>query len=467
MTADRERHLLGEAIDSLGPPMKAWTVMAENRDPFRMDTEANHRDCQWLSDKWAECGISRPSYDRGLHYGLLGVTKPKMKGRPANTPYRNTWPDWSWLKGVVNKARWLDYIDWDDITDERNGEPIMRPWDEMDDPEGVVHHEEVEDAVALLKALVLPGAEGLLGVPTIWDFAAPQAYHIILFGEKTGLMGILGPLAEQFDASLFLAKGDLSNPLVHKAAETIARDGRPVVILYFADSDMSGWNMPISLSRKLAAMKLVKFPTLDFRVYRVGLRPDQVKLMDLPQEPLKPKDKRGPRWELATGTKATEIDALITQRPEVLQQMALDAIGQFYDATLDARVRTAERGWAQQVRTMIDERDDLAAIRVSAADRLFEIEGEISDLADEIEALSRGDRGRRAARDPRAARGRDRRGRPAGAAVQLVLDLRGADRGAGRVEELPAMKRSTPTDLRVPTGIWETGRKPTDTTGRR
>ena len=354
MSADRERHLLGEAIDSLGPPMKAWTVMAENRDPFRMDTDANHRDCQWLSDKWAEHGISRPSYDRGLHYGLLGVTKPKMKGRPANTAYRNTWPDWSWLKGVVNKARWLDYIDWDDITDERNGEPIMRPWDEMDDPEGVVHHEEVEDAVALLKALVLPGAEGLLGVPTIWDFATPQAYHVILFGEKTGLMGILGPLAEQFDASLFLAKGDLSNPLVHKAAETIARDGRPVVILYFADSDMSGWNMPISLSRKLAAMKLVKFPTLDFRVYRVGLRPDQVKLMNLPQEPLKPKDKRGPRWEKATGTKATEIDALITRQPDVLREMATDAIDNFFDRTLVRRNAEAHRAWAEKVRDLID-----------------------------------------------------------------------------------------------------------------
>ena len=63
---------------------------------------------------------------------------------------------------------------------------------------------------------------------------------------------------------------------------------------------------------------------------------------------------------------ATEIDALITQRPEVLRQMAIDAIGHFYDPTLDRRIHTVERGWAQQVRTMIDERDDLAAMRWAA-----------------------------------------------------------------------------------------------------
>ena len=39
------------------------------------------------------------------------------------------------------------------------------------------------------------------------------------------------------------------------ADRSAARDGRPMVVFYFSDCDPSGWQMPVSLYRKLQALK--------------------------------------------------------------------------------------------------------------------------------------------------------------------------------------------------------------------
>ena len=50
--------------------------------------------------------------------------------------------------------------------------------------------------------------------------------------------------------------------LAHQMASVAADDGRPMVVLYFSDCDPSGWQMPISLSRKLQAFKTALFEGL-------------------------------------------------------------------------------------------------------------------------------------------------------------------------------------------------------------
>ena len=47
-------------------------------------------------------------------------------------------------------------------------------------------------------------------------------------------------------------------------------DDRPAVVLYFSDFDPGGHQMPISVSRKLQALRLWKYPTLDIQVIGIG-----------------------------------------------------------------------------------------------------------------------------------------------------------------------------------------------------
>ena len=105
-----------------------------------------------------------------------------------------------------------------------------------------------------------------------------------------------------------------------------AADGRPMVVLYFADCDPSGWQMAISVSRKLQALKALEFDDLELEVHRVALTPEQVREYGLPSTPLKDTERRADKWTAAMGVEQTEIDALAALQPDVLTAMARDAI---------------------------------------------------------------------------------------------------------------------------------------------
>ncbi|MFL5289400.1 MAG: hypothetical protein ACJ8AW_52690 [Rhodopila sp.] len=94
------------------------TVGGPRSDPFRMDTPANHRISKWLVDR---VPAGRKIHLRGLHYLL--VSTPGLV-RPDGKPYRNNLSGWKWLQDALNAARWLGYVPFDQIEDERNAEPV-------------------------------------------------------------------------------------------------------------------------------------------------------------------------------------------------------------------------------------------------------------------------------------------------------------------------------------------------------
>ena len=58
----------------------------------------------------------------------------------------------------------------------------------------------------------------------------------------------------------------MSGTLAHRIASTTVKDGRPRVVLYFSDCDPAGWQMPISVARKLQAFRELLGP-FDFQVH--------------------------------------------------------------------------------------------------------------------------------------------------------------------------------------------------------
>jgi hypothetical protein len=358
---------LRAAIESLGGTLTSATVLSPQVDPFRLDVPANHRDGKWLADTMHRIGVTGQIHNRGLHYVLLGQPKPD------GTPY--TAADWPWLVGVSNVARWLSYIPFDLIVDNKHAEPVLRLWKPP----------QPRPYVSVDFDVVVPDAYDLEPYVGVAEFTGSQPYHLALVGEKSSLDSVLGPVAGIYKADLYLPTGCISNTRIHQLAANAAEDGRPLVVLYFADCDPSGWNMAIEVARKLQAFKTLHFPQLEFQCHRAALTPDQVRQHELPISPVKETDKRWQAWAAATGVEQTEIDALATLQPQLLRRIAEDAIAPFYDDTLDVRVDRAKDEWRQLAQQVLQEQTgDMERLRDDVAAQLAEKRDEIHALLEAV-----------------------------------------------------------------------------------
>src|SRR4051794_9146199 len=340
------RPTLEAACAAEGCPAGALTVLASQNDPFRIDTPARHRDGQWLARVAHDLGLGeRRIHLRGLHYMLVsGVVQ-----RPAGTTYTNTDDRWAGLGSPAAKAaRWLGYLPFAQVMDARNAEPVVR-----------IHEApEPEPLIEVGVDVTIPGADDLRPSVGVDGFTGTQPFKLVLFGEKTSLDDVVGPLAESYGADLYLPQGEISDTLLYRMASVGAKDGRPMVVLCLSDCDPAGWQMPISIGRKLQAFRALEYPDLAFQVRRVGLMPEQVLAHGLPSTPLKDSERRADRWQDMMGVEQTEIDALAALRPDLLRKIVRDALAPFYDRTLARRVAEARTAWLNEAQRALDEQID-------------------------------------------------------------------------------------------------------------
>ena len=180
------------------------TVLATQNDPYRYDTPAGHRDGQWFAEQIARFVPAGRIHLRGLHYRL--VVSGDVK-KPDGKPYINTDADWLFLEKVAKAARWLGYVLFDRITDQRNDAPqIFVP-----DPEparawlssGEIYQWDLDD--------LLPGIN-------CSGFDARQPYRIVMIGEKSSLREILRPIAENVGGELLLPTGEATDTMIGEMA---------------------------------------------------------------------------------------------------------------------------------------------------------------------------------------------------------------------------------------------------------
>jgi hypothetical protein len=149
---------------------------------------------------------------------------------------------------------------------------------------------------------------------------------------------------------------------------------------YFSDFDPSGWQMPLSVGRKLQALRTLLYPALRIEVHRVALTLDQVRQFDLPSTPLKETEKRASRWREVMQHDQTEIDALAALRPADLRQIALAAVAPFYDFTLDARCAAASDAWRAEAEAKIADHPARAVMRGKIAAAHAAVEAAVGTL---------------------------------------------------------------------------------------
>jgi hypothetical protein len=388
---ERELGPLAEAVaeaveNNPGTTKDDWYVLSKQNDPLALDTEGNHEKGAWLQAAKQRLYGTRRIHNRGMHYLLMSAEVIKPDGTRYGTR------DWAWLLDVINVARWLGYIPFDEITDEKNAPGIYQIRREADPKPLVAYDTEVRvpDADALQPKVSLPGfAEVWADDEQDWKPVTRQPYRIALMGEKSSLYGVLKPISDRYNTDLVLFAGTASNTRIYELARAAVEDGRPLVVLYFSDCDPSGWAMPTDVGHKLHVMQLELFPELEFLVYRVALTRDQVKEYGLPESPIETKAKtpsqiriqaeKRRKWMDAMGVEQTEIDALATLQPDLLTRIAEKAIKPFYDETLDERVRAAADEWIDRAQNVIDEGIDQEALDEAVAD--------IDDLRAQIQTV--------------------------------------------------------------------------------
>jgi hypothetical protein len=366
------RAVLDHAIEEYGGGLGTWTVLAAANDPYRADVPRFREAGEWFAGHWERLGSREDLHFRGYHYALLGEPKPNGE------PYRNTAKDWVWIQeDAGDGARWLGLVPFDAIKDQRNAVPIRRNVTRIH-PEPLLTVGEVE--VNLPETL---DPQVRLPNPGNGERLAIQPYRLAIFGEKVSLESVVGPIAAQRGASLYLPTGESSDSMVYWLMRDAAEDGRPLVVFYLADCDPAGHQMATSVSRKMQAFRDLLFPDVEYELYSVALTPEQVVEYGLPSDPLKDTEKRAAKWKAAFGIDGTEIDALATLRPRVLRRLLAEALDGFYDHTLDQRVEEARDAWEQeQQQRLVDHLgpEQLAEIRTKAEDRLADLD----ELVDEI-----------------------------------------------------------------------------------
>ena len=378
------RRVLKAAASEACCSSKALTVLATQNDPYRVATQAGHRNGAWLAVQFERAVRDRRErriHQRGLHYAIVAAGDVV---KPNGDIYSNTDADWMWLQQcAVKAARWLGYVPFAAITDERNAPPVIHRRPRV----------EPEPYVQIGIDVSIPDVDDLEPYAGASGFVGRQPYHLVIFGEKASIGEVILPIARRFDADVYLPSGEISEALVYQMAKDAAEDGRPMVVFTIADFDPAGWQMPVSIGRKLQAFRDLLFPDLQFAVRPVALTGEHVREHDLPSTPLKETERRADRWPSAFGVEQTEIDALAQLRPQILERIVHDAMAPFYDETLRRRVALAEETWRGEAQEWLANQidgDALDQIRADAADKLSQLQDEIDALNERLRIAANG-----------------------------------------------------------------------------
>jgi hypothetical protein len=322
------------------------TVLSAQVDPFGRDTPANHRNAQWFKEQIDRFVGDENVHLRGLHYKCIGNVYLPSGGISQGMPYINDRACWLFILDASKAARWLGYVPFSRIFDNRNDPPLI-----------YVPDKEESDVIRYRGSSVqydFPERDDTLPC-FLCTVKGRQPYRIVFFGEKSSLALELEPIAKEIGAELVLCTGEASDTRIEEIVERAVDDGRPLIILYFSDFDPSGWQMSISVSRKIQACKnlLSLYADLDAQVFPVALNLEQIKKFELPETPIKEEESRGDRWVEHWNHEQTEIDSLLALHPGVLTEITRNAIKPFYDDSLSGRSTQAWWAWHQEAERVV------------------------------------------------------------------------------------------------------------------
>jgi hypothetical protein len=263
-----------------------------------------------LRDYW-------PVSDRRVHYVLLNDPPLRHASKPASA-YRNDLASYKDLTHLLTRARIAGLVPFEAIGDETR--PV-ETWDT---------HPHVAPFVA-------GQIDGLLR--GYWrDLMQGQPNHVEIVAEKMTLEATVRGVAAAYTIPYTVGRGYSSLPPRKAMYDRYRASGKDkLVILFLADFDPEGWDIPQSFARSMQD----DFGVEGVHPVRVGLNPGQVRRLGLPRNAdAKVRSSRYPKFVERFGPAVYELDAVPVP---TLQGWLREAINRVIDVAAFNRQVDRER----------------------------------------------------------------------------------------------------------------------------
>jgi len=225
---------------------------------------------------------------------------------------KNAQPNYKWLGDIVTDGRLAGLVDWEMIED-RGRELVQNShWDSPADIIDVCAKQFQVDK---------------------WE---NQTCHVEVMVEKQALEGILIPVCKEMDIPFTANKGYSSSSALYEAGKRMlekASEGKKIHVIYLGDHDPSGIDMTRDVQDRLSLFSRGEFT---IEMHRVALNIEQVRRLNLPENPTKMDDSRAAAYIERFGHSSWELDAL---EPRMLVRLVRDQVRKLRDqAPWDAAV---------------------------------------------------------------------------------------------------------------------------------
>lgn len=261
-----------------------------------------------LKDKFNRAWIIENSLQEISNYEKGVLTLRALHYRLVSRGMINTIQHYKRVIGAMTQARWGGLVDFDTFSD-HDREMIGFTYYRETDLDWTIQHGKDQ-----VKAWMNHYSKNR------WE---NQDYYPEVMIEKKALQGVFETPCRQMNVTIGACKGYPSLTFLNEASirikEALDEEQKSPIILYFGDYDLSGEDIPRSISDNLFRMEC------DIEVRRIALMEDQVIEWELPPAPVKSTDSRTAKWD---GLGQVELDAV---EPRKLQELCADAIAELFD----------------------------------------------------------------------------------------------------------------------------------------
>lgn len=296
-------------------------ALTPGNDPFYVGSPGQMEKAHWGMLVYEGMGSPKECHVRRVHYWIVSQ-EPKIR-KPNGDEYLNTIRDWEFLNLSLKYARYAGLVPIERFIDRRNPSPIVNAkfW-ENEIPSEVKEGIDAEELIELIADKFY-----------CFNPHNSQPYLIELFCEKSTMNDILEPLCKKYGMNLVTGLGELSITAVRQLIDDRVQEAdKPVRILYLSDFDPAGECMPVSVARKIEYfVRIASHMGYDIKLKPIVLTKEQCEEYELPRTPIKETEGRKGSFEARHGTGATELDALESLHPGLLEQIILSEVLDYFD----------------------------------------------------------------------------------------------------------------------------------------
>lgn len=320
-------------------------ALSDEADPYYCGRDSDVAQAQWFAGLWTDHG-SRGAHLRHVHYRAFTAGAARLDG----SRYANDADSWKALQRGASRARYLGLVHPEALSDQRNDAPVIGAWPRTsaDEPAADIGDSFTWASLPSIKAELLrawvwippvdveatPGSDLNLPDVTVRGYGyepADQPVLVEAWSEKSSVDDTVRPLCSALHINYLSGTGYLSITRIVELLRRAARDGRPAHVLYVSDFDPAGENMPRQVARQVQFWRERLDIDAEVTLHPVALTAGQVAEYGLPEDFSKP------------GKGRVELDALIALHPGALESIIRDAITEWRDPRIEARLQAAGR----------------------------------------------------------------------------------------------------------------------------